>query len=50
MQLVISAFPGCGKSSIFNKASEYNLVPVPFNKDLLELGKIEHKEGQNFSF
>lgn len=50
MQLVISAFPGCGKSSIFNNGEEYNLVPVPFNKDLLELGKIERKEGQTLVF
>ena len=50
MQLVISAFPGCGKSSIFNNGEEYNLVPVPFNKDLLELGKIECKEGQTLVF
>ena len=50
MQLVISAFPGCGKSSIFNNGEEYNLVPVPFNKDLLELGKIERKEGRTLVF
>ena len=50
MQYVVSAFPGCGKSSIFNNGEEYNLVPVPFNKDLLELGKIERKEGQTLVF
>ena len=50
MQLVISAFPGCGKSSIFNKASEYNLAPIPFNGDLSELNKIERKEGQTLVF
>lgn len=50
MQYVVSAFPGCGKSSIFNNAGDYNLVPVPFNGDLLELNKIERKEGQTLVF
>lgn len=50
MQYVVSAFPGCGKSSIFNNASEYNLVPVPFSGNMLELSKIERKEGQTLVF
>lgn len=50
MQYVVSAFPGCGKSSIFNNAGEYNLVPVPFSGDMLELSKIERKEGQTLVF
>ena len=50
MQYVVSAFPGSGKSSIFNNAGDYNLVPVAFNCDLLELSKIERKEGQTLVF
>lgn len=36
MKMVISAFPGCGKSSIFNNAKSYNLLPVPFSSNPLD--------------
>ena len=50
MQYVISAFPGCGKSSIFDNAGDFDLVPIPFNSDVMELSKIKCKEGKTLVF
>lgn len=33
MQLIFSAFPGCGKSTLFRKAPEYGLVPCQVAKN-----------------